>query len=185
MKKVMCILGNGFEDVEAVGTIAFLRRANIEVDVFSLHGTQATGRFETTIANIKNINDANIDAYGVLFLPGGKHYIELENSEIVRSIIMDFAKKDKLLTAICAAPTIYGRLGLLKNKNYTCFTSMNEDFGGTYIDQYVVSDHHLITGRCVSGVIDFALVIIEAIASKEIADKVKQDTYYEHKKSLD
>lgn len=176
---VMCILTDGFEELEAVGTIAFLRRAGIQVDVFALDATQATGRFDVCISEIKNLKDANLDQYGMLFLPGGPHYQKLEASKEVMSIIDDFVEKNKLIAAICAAPTILGRHGLLKHKKYTCFTSMNEDFQGTYVDQYTVTDGNIITGRSAAAVIDFAFAIIEKIMGTEDAIKVKNSIYYE------
>ena len=64
------------------------------------------------------------------------------------------------------------------NKNYTCFTSMNEDFGGTYVDRYAVIDGNIITGRSAAAVIDFAFALIEKLLGKESCDKVKASIYY-------
>ncbi len=176
--KVMCILTDGFEELEAVGTIALLRRAGIGIDVYAIDSTAATGRFDITCSNLKNLNDADINAYDMLFLPGGPHYQKLEKDEHVLSILKYFIENNKLVSAICAAPTILGKQGYLKNKNYTCFTSMNEDFGGTYIDQYTVTDGNIITGRSAAAVIDFAFAIIEKLEGKEKAEEVKASIYY-------
>lgn len=114
----------------------------------------------------------------MLFLPGGPHYQKLEQDERVMAILDHFANQNKLIAAICAAPTILGRRGLLKGKQYTCFTSMNEDFGGTYVDQYTVADHNIITGRSAAAVIDFAFAIIEKIKGAQEAQEVKKSIYY-------
>lgn len=66
----------------------------------------------------------------------------------------------------------------MKGKQYTCFTSMNEDFGGTYVDQYVVRDDKIITGRSAAASIDFGFAILEALAGKEKSDQVKRSIYY-------
>ena len=87
-------------------------------------------------------------------------------------------KHNKLVATICAGPTIIGHLGYLKGRNYTCFTSMNEDFGGTYMDKYCVQDGNLITGRSAAASIDFAFMILEAVKGKDEADKVKTSIYY-------
>lgn len=176
--KVMCVLTDGFEELEAVGVIALLRRAGITIDVYAIDADQATGRFELTISNIRDLKDADPAAYDVLFLPGGPHFKKLEADERVLAILKSFIDQEKLVTAICAAPTILGRQGYLKGKNYTCFTSMNEDFGGTYVDQYAVSDGNLITGRSAAAVIDFAFAIIEKLLGKEQAEKEKAAVYY-------
>ena len=130
------------------------------------------------MSDIKDLKEADITAYDVLFLPGGPHYQKLESSETVMQIINYFHEQDKLIAAICAAPTILGRQGLLKGKKYTCFTSMNDEFDGTYIDQYSVTDGNLITGRSAAAVIDFAFAIIEKLLGKEECEKVKASIYY-------
>lgn len=178
MKKVLCLMSNGFEELEAVGTIALLRRAGICVDVFSLHDESATGRFDLTISNIGNIKAATSNNYDAILLPGGPHYAELEENETVRSLIQAFVDENKIIAAICAAPTILGRMKLLRNKNYTCFTSMNEDFGGTYHDVYTITDGNIITGRSAAAVIDFAFAIIEKLEGSQKAEEVKQSIYY-------
>ena len=55
---------------------------------------------------------------------------------------------------------------------------MNEDFGGTYVDQYAVVDENMITGRSAAAVIDFAFAIIEKLCGKDYANEVKQSIYY-------
>lgn len=176
--KVMCILTDGFEELEAVGTIALLRRAGIDIDVYAIDHTTATGRFAITMSDIKNLKDADTTAYDMLFLPGGPHYQKLEADTRVLAILKEFMDQGKLVSAICAAPTILGRQGYLKHHNYTCFTSMNEDFGGTYVDQYAVTDGNIITGRSAAAVIDFAFAIIEKLAGKAKAEEVKASIYY-------
>lgn len=176
--KVMCILTDGFEELEAVGTIALLRRAGICIDVFAIDHTSATGRFDITMSSLQELTDADPAAYDMLFLPGGPHYQKLEASEQVLTILKAFMEQGKLVSAICAAPTILGRQGYLKGKRYTCFTSMNEDFGGTYVDQYTVTDGNIITGRSAAAVIDFAFAIIEKLEGHEKAQEVKASIYY-------
>lgn len=176
--KVMCILTDGFEELEAIGTIALLRRANVTIDIYAIDNTSATGRFNLTISDICNLKDCDINEYDALFLPGGPHYKKLQTNDTVLEIIQTFYKKDKIIAAICAAPTILGHLGLLKDKNYTCFTSMNEDFGGTYIDEYTVTDGNIVTGRSAAAVIDFSFAFLTLLTSKEKADEVKKSIYY-------
>lgn len=176
--KVLCILTDGFEELEAVGTIALLRRADISIDVCAVAANEATGRFALTLGNLVNLDEITCEDYDVLFFPGGPHYQKLEADEKVMQILKAFMDADKVVTAICAAPTILGRQGYLKGKHYTCFTSMNDDFGGTYVDQYTVTDGNLITGRSAAAVIDFAFAIIEKIAGKAKAEEVKNSIYY-------
>jgi len=179
--EIMCVLTNGFEDIEAIGTIALLRRANITIDVYALHNNDALGRFNVHYADLLNLKTLNLEDYGCLFIAGGPQYVELENSKDFINIVKHFYEKKKYIAAICAGPTILGHLGYLKGLKYTCFTSMNEDFGGEYIDTYCVKDKNIITGRSASAVIDFAFLLIKTIAGEEVENKIKKQIYYDKK----
>ena len=176
--KILEIITNGFEEVEALATLALLRRAKLDVDLVSLHGDKLKGVHNIDVCSLKLLNDIDLDSYDMLIIPGGPEYIEEENDPNFLNIIKEFALKGKYIAAICAAPTILGHLGLLKGKKYTCFTSMDEDFGGQYIDQYVVKDEKLITARSCAASIDFALEIIDALLGKETLNKIKNQIYY-------
>ena len=162
--RICTILGKGYEEIEAIGTLALLKRSGLEADLFGINGEKTTGKHDLPICG--------------LLLPGGPHYALLESSEDVKQIILKFKALDKPIAAICAAPTILGHLGLLKGKRYTCFTSMNEDFGGTYVDQYTVTDGNLITGRSAAATIDFAFAIIEKLQGTEQKEFIQKQIYY-------
>lgn len=180
-KKVLLIITDGFEDIEALGTVALLRRAKIEVDIFSLRKENIVGSYGTNLSlPVFNNKDNNIDLsiYDLLFIAGGKEYVELESSSTFIDVIKYFYNHDKYIAAICAGPTILGHLGYLKNKKYTCFKSMNEDFNGTYIPKYSVVDGKIITGISAAGVIDFAFNIISTLKGEEYSEMVKNSIYY-------
>ncbi len=178
MKKVCLVLTNGFEEVETIGTFAILRRAGLTVDIFSLTEGNATGRFGLTCAQLKPFSTLNGAEYDALVLPGGPQYAELEKSSGVQALIKEFIPAGKVVAAICASPTILGRAGYLKGKNYTCFTSMNEDFGGRFTGEYVAVDGNIITGQSAAASIDFGFAIVEKLLGKETADQVKKSIYY-------
>ncbi len=180
--KVLTIITNGFEEIETLGTIDILRRGGVNVDIYSMHGTEATGKHGITIKNLYPLEALNVHSYDFLFIPGGSQYVELESSTFFKSVILDFFNRGCYIAAICAGPTLLGHLGLLKGKKYTCFTSMNEDFGGTYIDDYAVKDGKIITGISASGTLDFAFEILEVIRGKEVTEVVKNSIYYYSKK---
>lgn len=182
--KVLCILTDNFEDLEAIGTISILRRSGIDVDVYSLTSDKAIGFYKTNLYNLKKLNELNINEYDSLFISGGKQYIALQNDERFINVIKYFYNENKLISAICAGPTILGHLGMLKNRKYTCFSSMNEDFGGTYIDDYCVYDQNIITGKSAAAVIDFAFLIVEKLLGNEACEQVKQSIYYYSKKRV-
>ncbi len=179
MKKAAVIMDNGFEELEAMGPIALLRRGGMQVDLVSVANTnEVTGRFGVTYSPATPMKEYDFSDVDVLVIPGGPHYAKLEVNPEVLKLIENFAQNpEKNIAAICAAPTILGHMGLLKDKEYTCFTSMNEDFGGTYHDVNAIQDGNLITGRSAAAAIDFAFLILEALMGKEHTDQVKASVY--------
>ena len=100
--KILCIMDNGFEELEAVGTIALLRRAGITIDVVAVQGHEVTGRFELTFAHVKSLDEVDPASYDGVFLPGGPHYQKIEHNETVKDILRSFFLSGKLTAAICA-----------------------------------------------------------------------------------
>lgn len=176
--KIITVLTNGFEEVEAIGTIALLKRSGIEVDIYALNGTSAKGKHDLVLADINKYENVDLSIYDGLLIPGGPHYVEMEASDKVKETIHYFMKENKMVAAICAAPTILGHLGYLKGKNYTCFTSMDEDFGGTYKDAYAVIDGNIISAKSAAASIDFAFAIINYLQGEEQEKKIKEQIYY-------
>ncbi len=178
MKKVCLVLTDGFEEAEAVATFAILRRAGLVVDIYSLTQGDATGRFGLTCTALKPFSQLNGADYDALVLPGGPQYAALEKSEGVQALIKEFISAHKVVAAICASPTILGHAGYLKGKNYTCFTSMNEDFGGHFTGQYTTVDDNIVTGQSAAASIDFGFAIVEKLLGPEKAEQIKKSVYY-------
>ena len=178
MKKVCLLVTDGFEEAEAVATYAILRRAGLTVDIFSLTEGNATGRFGLVCAALKPFSKLNGAEYDALVLPGGPQYAALEKSAGVQALLKEFIDGNKVVAAICASPTILGHAGYLKGKNYTCFTSMNEDFGGHFTNTYTATDGNIITGQSAAASIDFGFAIVEKLLGSSVAVRIKQSIYY-------
>ena len=176
--KVLALIFDGFEELEATAPFALLRRAGIDLTIAS-NKSNVTGSHNLTYTNINLLHNIDYTEYDSLLLPGGPHYRFIETNEDILEIIKYFLDSNKVVSAICASPTIIGKLGYLKNKNYTCFKSMNDDFGGIFIDSYVVVDGNLITAKSAAASIEFAYAIIEKLAGKETINKVKEHIFYE------
>lgn len=176
--KVLALIFDGFEEAEAVTPFAFLRRAGIELTIAS-NNTDVIGVHYIHLMDIELLKDIRPAEFDALLLPGGAHYKHLENDERVHTIIKHFMENNKVVCAICAAPTVLGKLGYLKNKSYTCFTCMNDDFGGTYVDKYVVTDGNLITAKSAAASIDFAYEIIRKLVGEEALLALQKRIYYE------
>lgn len=177
--KVAVLLDDGFEELEAMGPIALLRRGGLDVDMIGVNNKkEVAGRFGVTYSSVFPMDTYDFSNVDCLVLPGGPHYQKLEKNEMVLKLVHEFAEK-KVLAAICASPTILGHEGLLKGKKYTCFQSMNEDFGGEYQYSYAVVDGNLITGVSAAASIEFAFAILEKLCGKNHAQKVKASVYYD------
>ena len=174
--KVLAIIFDNFEEEEAVAPFALLRRAGINLTIASDKET-VIGAHKIALTNIESLKDIDYKDYDCLLIPGGGHFKRLRVDNYVHEIIRYFMENDKVVAAICAAPTIVGQLGYLKNRKYTCFTSMNADFGGTYIDEKVVVDGNLITARSVASAILFAYAIIEKLLGKAALMAIYQQIY--------
>ncbi len=176
--KILALIFDGFEEEEAMAPFALIRRAKGDLTIASINDI-VIGSHNISLSNITNILDIDYKNYDALLIPGGAHYKFLRESKLVHEIINYFFEKDKYVFGICAAPTIFGYLGHLKGKNYTCFEAMNEDFGGKFSHDGVVVDGKLITAKSVAFSIDFAYAIIKLLYGEEVLNQVWERIYYE------
>jgi 4-methyl-5(b-hydroxyethyl)-thiazole monophosphate biosynthesis len=154
-------LAEGFEEIEAVAIIDVLRRANIKVDVVGVEDEIVAGRNGIKILCDKIISDVKPEDYDGIVLPGGNPgYKNLENNQQVINFIKYFNSKGKLIAAICAAPTILEKMGILEGKKATCFPKMKDKLRN-YVDEKVVVDGNIITSQGPGTAIEFALEIVK------------------------
>ena len=114
--------------------------------------------------------------FDMIILPGGMPgSTNLDKAECVEKYIKLALESDKLICAICAAPFILGKRGILKDKRATCFPGFeNQLEGATVVDAGVVRDGNIITGRAMGSAHEFALTVLEALQGKEAADKMRK-----------
>lgn len=178
-KNIACILTDGFEELEMIATVDILRRSGVNVHLYSLNDRVVlNSAHQISITNLYDFSKFDPNNYDGLFIAGGPQYLELSQNVNFLKTVKQFSTNDKYIGAICAAPTILGHLGLLKGKKYTCFSSMNENFGGEYLDEYFVRDGNLLTGKGPLASIEFALQFVEMLCGKEKAEEIKKGSYY-------
>jgi 4-methyl-5(b-hydroxyethyl)-thiazole monophosphate biosynthesis len=162
-------IADGSEELEAVTVIDLLRRAGVEVTVASL-----TGVAVTCSRGVHLVPDCALDTalerdYDALILPGGlpgADYLAADERIIERIRTMD--QDRRLICAICAAPKVLARAGVLEGRKATSFPGALEAEGhGPGLDQAVVRDGHIMTSRGPGTAMDFALAIIEALLGPE------------------
>lgn len=178
---VAILLGNGFEEAEAIVPTDLLRRAGIEVTLTALEGLEVKSSHNITVKSDANLSDLDADKLELLFLPGGMGGVEAIQScpaalELVRAVY----DKGKYLAAICAAPTVLGALGLLKDRRAVCYPGMEDGLIGAAVQkgQGVVTDGKLITGEAAGSAFDFGLKLVELLKGPAAAQQVKNAVYY-------
>lgn len=176
MKTVALFLANGFEEIEALGTVDVLRRAGITVHTVSITDERAVvGAHNITVLADKLYSELDFSNIDVLVLPGGmpgaRHLNEHGELKVK---VKEFAQKANIVAAICAAPMVLGGLGLLEGKRATCYPGFESYLtGAKTTGDKVVVDQNIITGKGPAFMFDFALQLIETIAGDSKMNEVK------------
>lgn len=177
-KQVSVHLAEGFEEIEAVSIIDVLRRAEIETVVVSVTGQkEVKGAHGMIIKADELFEDINYEKCVMIVLPGGMPgSANLNDHKGLKDQITNFYKEDKLLGAICAAPLVFGHLGILHNRKATCYPGFEDQLIGalTTGSEVEISDN-IITGKGPGVAIKFALGIAEMIKGKKLAEKLAHD----------
>ena len=174
--KIALLLANGFEEVEALTPLDLLRRAGVTVETIGIGRRTVTGAHNIEIVADITDAEANPDGYDGVILPGGMPgSVNLDASEFTDKIISAVLLKNGRLAAICAAPLILGRRGLLKGKKATCYPGFeNELIGAEISDNGVVTDGNVTTAKGMGVALDFAKELISLFVSPEMAKKISK-----------
>lgn len=178
MASVFIPLAKGFEEVEAVGLIDVMRRGGIDVRIAyledELQSDLVLGANGITIQADTSLNNIISDDFDMMVLPGGWDgtYALAENARIIE-LLQEF-KKTKIVGAMCAAPFVLKKAGVLGN-DYTCYPGAKEeiDHPGYREDMKVVTDGNVITSRGPGTAVCFGLAIVERLVGKETMQVVK------------
>lgn len=179
MPHIITILASGFEETEAVTFIDLLRRAQVKVTVLGLEAREVRGAHDISII-ADDIFPAFNGAFDGIVLPGGMPGTRnLAASATLLDLVRETNRRKALCAAICAAPTVFAKAGILKGITATCFPGMEKELAGAaFIDQPVVRDNNIITSRGVGTAIPFSLELIAYLAGKETADKIADAIVY-------
>lgn len=176
MKKVVVFFATGFEEVEGLAVVDILRRAGVSVDICSLNGEYVTGSHNITIKSDILIENIDIDQYQCIVLPGGlPGATNLRDDERIIEFIKSFDEKGKLIAAICAAPIVLERAGIIRDREVTSYPgSLENSEKFNYKEEIVVRSENLITSRGPATVLEFAYSILNAMDLKEKADALRE-----------
>ena len=182
MSKVYVLLANGFEEIEGLTPVDLMRRAGIEVVMASITDSlQITGARGIKVTADMLLSDI-ADEADMVILPGGMPgTTNLKESSEVRSMVQKYYDAGKYIAAICAAPTVFGDMGLLNGKKATCYPGLEAGLNGAMWPgegESVVVDGNIITSRGVGTAIDFALKLIEILIDEDKADSIGASVVY-------
>lgn len=172
---VYLFLADGFEIIEALAPVDMLRRGKIDVTTVGV-----TGKTVKSSCGVEVNADIEITEYDgkdmeAVILPGGlPGTINLEDNSTVQSAI-DFAvENDKLVCAICAAPSILGHKGLLKGKEAIAFPGFEKELTDAIIsEKYVAVDGNFITGKGAGVATEFGLEIVKQLRGEELSNNIR------------
>jgi|GEM_PF-7916 len=183
MAKVYIFLAAGFEEVEALTAVDLLRRAGVEVCMVSIMDQLAvTGAQGITVRAEKLYKEIDPCGADLLLLPGGQPgTTNLGDYEPLTELLKAWNKEGKKLAAICAAPTVFGGLGLLEGKRATCYPGCERQLTGAQaVTDRVVTDGNITTSRGVGTAISFSLELIKILVSSEKAEEIRTAIVYGH-----
>lgn len=166
--RVLCLLTDGFEELETVAPVDLLRRAGVEVVIASMGDREVIGRNGICLRADARFDEVDVRLFDLLLLPGGPGVAKLRADGRAGECARDFVASGKPVAAICAAPLILMDAGLLMGKQFTAFPGVLAELGGG-LDERVVEDGLLITSRGAGTSLDFALAVVARLCGKEKA----------------
>lgn len=180
MKKFLVFLAEGFEEIEALSPVDFLRRVGVDVDTVSItKEKKVLGAHGIPVIADKIIDEINSEEYMGLYIPGGiPGSTNLRDNERVIELVKEFNKAGKILSSICAGPIVLDKAGVIKDKKVTSYPSFEDSLKniGEYIDdEIVVEDGNIITGRGPAIAAYEAFKLVEIIKGKESLNKLKDE----------
>jgi len=177
MAHVLIPLAQGCEELEAVTVIDLLRRAGIDVTTAGLDDGTVTASRGTVLVPDTTLDEALAHDYDMVVLPGGLPGADhLANDARIIALLQHMAARERYTAAICAAPRVLARAGLLDGCTATSFPGSIDVAaipGLNYVEQPVVIDGRVVTSRGPGTAMDFALELIGLLAGVEVRDRVE------------
>ncbi|MBR5088667.1 MAG: DJ-1/PfpI family protein [Ruminiclostridium sp.] len=174
---ILVFLANGFEETEAVAPIDILRRDGQKVVTVGIGEEVITSSHGVTVVpDVTEVDIALSDEIDMIVLPGGMPgTLNLEKSRTVQDAIDYCTANGKYIGAICAAPSILGRKGLLNGKKATCFPGFEELLeGAQFTGAPVEQDGKIVTARGAGVAVEFGLKLAEVLSGKAASDKLRE-----------
>lgn len=171
---IAVLLADGFEEIEALTPVDMLRRAGLEVVTVGISSKVALGSHGIPVICDRLPSEVELDKISTVIFPGGMPgSLNLDASPFTDEIISSVTSRGGRVAAICAAPLVLGRRGLLKGKRATCYPGFeNELLGATVTDELVVTDGNITTAKGMGAALEFAKELVTLLVGKEKAEEL-------------
>ncbi len=176
-------LANGFEEIEAITTLDILRRLGLEVKTITITGARLIrGAHGIPVMADGLFRKSDIDTSEGLILPGGMPGASnLFRHEGLRKELLQHNERGTVIAAICAAPMILGRNGLLEGRRATCYPGFEKYLeGAECTGETVTCDGHIITGRGPAAAVPFAMAIGGKFVDAAKIEALQNDMCFRH-----
>ena len=174
------LLAPGFEEMEALVPADLLRRAGVEVALVGVSGELVPGGHDIVVKADLPLSEVKLeDMEGVMLPGGGVGVANLGADANVEALVKGAAAQDKLVSAICAAPSLLSKWGLLAGKKAVCYPSWKDKIAdAAYLPgEKLAEDGNIVTGQAAGASFEFGLKLIEVLAGAETAQRVQKEIY--------
>lgn len=180
MTKIMVMIADGFEEIEALTVVDVLRRAGIECNMVGLDDINISGAHGIEVKCDYLFDDVVLAEYDGVVLPGGMPgAVNLRNNIRLIETIKDYHSSGRLVAAICAAPIVLEKAGVIGGKKVTSYPSFADELHNSiYVEDIVSNDSNIITSRGPATAMSFSFEILKALGKEDEVEKLKQDMLF-------
>lgn len=181
---IAILLADGFEEIEALTPLDILRRADFDVRTVAISSKIAIGSHGISVICDLGIDEVKLDEVSMVIFPGGMPgSLNLDKSEFTDKIIDAVLKNGGRIAAICAAPLILGRRGLLEGKHAVCYPGFEDELRGAIIDDApVVTDGNITTAKGMGVALSFSLELVRLLSGVSNMLEIKKGIMYDTNK---
>ncbi len=178
---IYVFLATGFEDIEAIAPVDIMRRAGLKVQTVSITGEQiVVSAHGVGIVSDLMLSEVDFSQAEMLVLPGGlPGSTNLDACKPLTEAIKRHFESGGPIAAICAAPLVFGHLGLLKGRRATCYPGVERELAGaTYTAAIVERDGNIITGKGPAAAFEFGYTIVDFFLGEGASQPLRQGMIY-------
>ena len=171
---ILVLLADGFEEIEALTPVDRLRRAGLDVKTCGVGGRTVFGSHKIPVICDTLPDEVDLNSISLVIFPGGMPgALNLDASPFTDKIIAAVTKGGGRIAAICAAPLVLGRRGLLNGKRATCYPGFEDELKGAFItDAGVVTDGNITTARGAGVALEFSKELISLILGEDVKNSI-------------